>query len=875
MNSYLDIQLRKQRHSKAIVNRNNACRQLLLKQQPDVGDIEEIEEIEEGSGENTPLRNRAYWEDDESDGYDPRIRWIQGEHGRYFYDTRSGPQSMYWEEMTPPEGFISDREFNNIVDQFAEITGSNEDEVRRDLQNSESSLAITWREAVNGTYENTNPIHVPGTSMELLDRIIDRSVSLGGTTSEGPGRYEAAGRTLGNAAQTMRRDQVAALAEDGINTTAYVEAIRQGEAIREQREQEESDEPTPRRRTLPYEKVGVSETVFDGLSPWGQASLDSSEVADNNLSLFRTFPDVWLSDAGDAEIPAEHKAADGRVTVIIPESKRGGPLVAKDRRGNPITYPVDMVKRANDIVNAHNRTILEDSIAREGGVVEDLPNSFTALARKDTSIKEAARADGVPEEVVSELKQRAVLYTFEEWIQRRDAIYKRFLKRARNQQKSNKENYGSYTPQRVGDFDEKGIGVIGVPTREWVEEHGSDVIRVYDSFKELIDTPLPVSARVWPPAEEGLSLKDGSEFTNAFQSDREDKTVYQLVNAWFNYNRQRLKQRSPDKYLNEKHGVLGGFASAVVANVSDSIKDGSGTDSTVISIDATGTIGAALQYRDGGRGGTWSANRAGTHPKGFTSWPMDEVAVALETAVNEAGQGLSMGQQLRNPPDDLKDLRKILRGWRDHGGTLVSTSGREQTDRTHAALVFMEFASRFLKEGGRDVETSPLSGYVKDMYKTFGFADGYRASRLNMLWTLTTMGGSYLPREEISIDEYTRSGGELEGAERGWFDEETGHTIDDVMQKSLGTGLNKIAYTEKHDTIKTDNRLDVLQGMLDNLMNKADEIYGFTDKKLAQANEQEIQDLQVYLEMDDEEFEEYLESVMYMFAGTGHPESSE
>ena len=44
MASYLETQLRKQRHSKAIVKRNNDRRQLLLKQQPDVGDIEEIEE---------------------------------------------------------------------------------------------------------------------------------------------------------------------------------------------------------------------------------------------------------------------------------------------------------------------------------------------------------------------------------------------------------------------------------------------------------------------------------------------------------------------------------------------------------------------------------------------------------------------------------------------------------------------------------------------------------------------------------------------------------------------------------------------------------------------------------------------------------------
>ena len=200
----------------------------------------------------------------------------------------------------------------------------------------------------------------------------------------------------------------------------------------------------------------------------------------------------------------------------------------------------------------------------------------------------------------------------------------------------------------------------------------------------------------------------------------------------------------------------------------------------------------------------------------------------------------------------MRGLRRAWSGWSEYGGTLESTTHRDQTDRSHAALVFFEFASRFLKEGGKSVSTSGISDYVTDHYKRFGFAGGNNANRLNILWTLTTQGGSYLPREK---------------------NEETGE--DDVISKSFDTRLNKVAYTEKHDTIKTDNPLDALQGMLDNLMNKADERYGFTDKKLAQANEQELEDLQDNLEMDDEEFKEYLEGFMYMFAGTGHTESSE
>ena len=227
---------------------------------------------------------------------------------------------------------------------------------------------------------------------------------------------------------------------------------------------------------------------------------------------------------------------------------------------------------------------------------------------------------------------------------------------------------------------------------------------------------------------------------------------------------------------------------------------------------------------------------------------MDEITTALDNAIVEAGQDIPLMQQRRNPV--IKELRETLGGWREHGRPLESTTQREGVDRYHAALVFFEFASRFLKEGGKSVSTSGISAYVTDHYKRFGFAGGTEANRLNILWTLTTKGGTNLPREKRT-------------------DSETGEEIDDVILKSFDTGLNKVAYTEKHDTIKTDNRLDVLQEMLDNLMNKADERYGFTNKKLAQANEQELEDLQDYLEMDDEEFEEYLEDFMYMFAGTG------
>jgi hypothetical protein len=859
MASYLETRLRKQRHNKAIVNRNTARRQLLLKQQPDVGAIEsEDENLPEGV---VPV----YWRDDQSDGYDPRIRWTRGPRGRYYYDSSEGVRTF--DDETIPEGFISEREFNNIVDQFSNLTGRDRAEVGRELQNSETSLAITWMEAVNGTYENVHPSNVEGTSMELLDGIVNRSVSLGGTASEGPGRYEAAGRTLSNAAKTMRRDQVAVLAEDGVYTTGHVreetrqrerelasmqEAVQEPESVdadwdfaaRREEIQREADrveqyeealrqsrEPAPRRRTLPYEKEGVSEEVFNSWSSWGQASLADSALVANNVELFQSFPDVWLSDAGNAEVPSRYKDAEVTVTP-----KSIGTVLKKNTK-----YPFDLVKRANDIVNAHNRTILEDSIAREGGVVEDLPNSFTALSRKDTSIKEAARADGVPEEVVSRLKERAVLHTFEEWMTRKDTLYKVYRRKARNQQKKNKQKYGSHTPQRVEMFDESGTGVVGTPTTDWSEEYGSFVKDAAEAFSEFQKVVIPSSARVWPPEEIGLSPKDDSKFINALQGGRTGK-VRELIQEWFDYNVERLRLTDPVKASNE---VKWDFAARQVESATSSIINNEDVPTRIISIDDNGAIGAVLNYSESDYG-NWSVSSAGTSPKGFSSWPVDEITTALDNAIVEAGQDIPLMEQIRNPV--IMGLRTTLGGWQEHGRPLESTTTRGVVDRYHAALVFFEFAARFLRAGpekGKSVYTSGISGYVTDHYKRFGFAGGNNANRLNMLWTLTTQGGTSLPREKNEEGE------------------------DDVIQKSFGTGLNKVAYTEKHDTIKTDNRLDVLQEMLDNLMNKADERYGFTDKKLAQANEQELEDLQDYLEMDDEEFEEYLEGFMYMFAGTG------
>jgi len=874
MASYLETRLRKQRHNKAIVNRNNDRRQLLLKQQPDVGDV-----TEETSGEDVPLRNRAYWEDDESDGYDERIRWIQGEQGQYFYDTRRGPQSDSWGETTPPEGFISNREFAGVTTHFAELLHTDEDEVSRELESAESPLSVAWQAAVQG------------------DSNLSRRTSLARAIADFHNiSSEEAGRRLVTAAQAMRSDQMAALAEDGVYTTGYIgHAIRQREEDEAEVEAIESEEaqPTSRRRTMPYEAVGISEAVFNSLSPWGQASLDSLAAAKSNKELFDSFPDVWLSDAGDATYPSEYTQFgeygydDDAITAKVAESRVGTPLKKKTK------YFADLVTRANRVVDEDNRrTIneyLEKRVDEEGGTHQSHAPAVYAVLASDTHavgsrgdmalLKEAAREDGLPEEVV---KKRAVLYTFEEWMKLKDTLWKTKVSAARTQQESNKEQYGSYIPQRVTNFDESGTGVIGVPTSDWVGEHGSFVREASASFTALKELVIPSSARVWPPQEEGLTTKDGLKFINALQVGEQGSTVQALISSWFTYNVKRLRLRDPVKASNEANW---GFGAMQVESAARGISDNyTPIDERIISIDNNGNIGAALNYSVGDDN-VWHVGSAGASPKGFSSWPQDEIRVVLDNAINERvgelykqGKAQSRGDLRRVNDPENTELRKIMKGWKKDGRALQSPTARGVVDRHHATLVFFEFASKFLREGGERVETSGISGYVKDHYKRFGFVNAREATRLNILWSLTTMrgGGSYLPREQVSIDDYRRSGGVSERGQSTWFDEETGSMIDDVMTKSFGTGLNKVAYTEKHDTIKTDNRLDVLQEMLDNLMNKAwDKRYGFTDKKLAQANEQEIKDLQDNSEMDDEEFEEFLEGNMYMLAGTGQLESSE
>jgi hypothetical protein len=209
-----------------------------------------------------------------------------------------------------------------------------------------------------------------------------------------------------------------------------------------------------------------------------------------------------------------------------------------------------------------------------------------------------------------------------------------------------------------------------------------------------------------------------------------------------------------------------------------------------------------------------------------------------------------MMQALSDP--SVKQLKEALKGWETHGRPLMSTTaggeGKINSDKLHGNNVFMQLAAEFIKGKGGSIGTSPLTPFVRDLYKTFGFVEGSQASRLNVLWTLTVVGTPFLPRSGSKTM--------VDGVE-----------VDDVIRKS------RVAYTKKHDTINTDSRLEVLQGMLDNLVKKQSK----SSKKdyRYERSDKELLEYQQLLEMDDEEFSEFLNDMHLMVLGIGPPESSE
>ena len=179
MSSYLEVQRIKQRLSKSIVDRNNFRRQFIAKQQPDVGNIEPSEEsLPEGV---VPV----YWRDEQADSYDPRIRWTMGPRGQYYYDSREGVRT-FDEEL--PEGFLSEREFNQSVDLVARNTYLDQTTVEMNLRNPDSILSKIRNAALEGDTDTIRRYEDSTTSLSYYvdaDTIVSLFTGIRGSVLDG------------------------------------------------------------------------------------------------------------------------------------------------------------------------------------------------------------------------------------------------------------------------------------------------------------------------------------------------------------------------------------------------------------------------------------------------------------------------------------------------------------------------------------------------------------------------------------------------------------------------------------------------------------------------------------------------------------------
>ena len=70
------------------------------------------------SDDSVPAANRVYWRDHQSEGYDPRLQWREGENGQFYYDSRQGTRSF-----TQPQEFLTVAEASRVIDEIEATTG--------------------------------------------------------------------------------------------------------------------------------------------------------------------------------------------------------------------------------------------------------------------------------------------------------------------------------------------------------------------------------------------------------------------------------------------------------------------------------------------------------------------------------------------------------------------------------------------------------------------------------------------------------------------------------------------------------------------------------------------------------------------------------
>ena len=705
MTSYRDIWLRKQRHSKAIISKNNAARELLLKQErPDIGDTSD------SSFSSVPGPDRVYWREHQAEGYDPRLQWMQGENGQFYYDGRSGARSF-----SQPEGFLTHDEETIVINSIYDATDHTitPEQAARLFS---SALGESDEEGVQSWARGLAQVN-GGASRDYIPQIRQR-------------------------AEEIRRDTLTSLARQGIYTTAYVnhnptgegleeaqralqeepvEEVDFGDSVEVQRtgedtrgrpltEEEERElqqgveeqlernrqrssvsEPEPTREVPEYVKAGIKEEIYQQLSPWGKEALSSPNLRATR-KLWEGAVDVIVVKANDAVKPPSY--TESGASVSNSADKQGRPLTEMKRRGGILNWmrnvPRGEFNAANQIIDRYNREV------------------------------DAGREEGPK-------KKKARRLSFSQWMVERDKTFQSALTRAFTAQQTNKRDSGSYYTPSVANFSNSGSSVIGVPTSSWIAQNGQTVRERHQKVDSFLRTPIPSYAKVFPPQDckEGSPLVSRSNYANFVRS---------LVEAWMNCNKEKIT--SPVKRVNLENW---GFGENTANGIQSSIAMGSGTNNAVASIDANGEVEASITWSGGG--GEYYVGSFGASAKSTPIYPNKEIEQALSDAISD--ESISV--------DDRKKLRNILRGWRRYGQPHPSERVRGQINRRGAHDAIGGFFKRFLEDpSATKISNGPLSPYVSDLYSRFGFVNGRIALRHNILWSAVTAFPEYVPESELS-----------------------------------------------------------------------------------------------------------------------------
>jgi len=972
MASYLDVHNRKRRQSKLIIDRNNARRkelilkeQLFLKQErPDV------ENISEESDDEVPAEERVYWRRDQSSGYNSLLRWMRGERGYYYYDGREGSRTF---GDSIPEGFISQREFDTVSRQFnVLLPNENDESVRRELQNPESSLSFTWRAAVTGTYRATPPDALSGTNMELMNGLMDRQ-GLG----TGHDALEEAGRRLGRGAEILRDEQTEELAAGGVFTTDYVNqtAIEEGDLEDVPEEEEEEEEGVEEEEDDNEESLGTEansgftwraipeladlrDEIVEEIDPneqypedevnttadrmfdertgnnwyvygtrtstgYGYVAIVTSPVtmtryqsdsytspmmlltAQNaNVELWeleadgsrtnttiemgeegifgpdstmrdllevmgegdsgidepteptedgeqrpkeawaRIIPDMSveeyesLSDWGKQSLStaetirdneqmwgespfviivdpgdAKNAATYDRINVTVREPSPGRPFKATSKGRRGVNWVTGMPRGKFDAAN--------EAI----DIHNDAVNSITSSPDAAQNMRDYLEDRGEEER----LYKKATKLSFKDWIIERDNTFQLQLNRSRNAQDENLSKYGNYFHPRISNFEAQGNDVIGVPTHEWLHQFGDDVYEREKKIKQMLQLSIPANIPLLPPILTDADLDDPAVYR---RTDR-IMNLSDVLAQWYEFNLNVLRTRDAVSHDNEKNGQWG--HRRVQSAVRD-IENGQ-VSQKIVSLDGNMELGAMLSFHKSGT--EWSIGVAGANLKNFSSYPYQNIDTALKMIIRATrGDNTQVGT---TGVAANKYWRGIRNNWNEYGKPHPSATLRETPQRRHGQWVFQEFARKFLKEGGQTVSTMGLSNYVTEKYKEYGFVDGHNASRLNILWTLAYFAPDWIPHDS-------------EG---------------NLIEKSF------VAYSETHDTIIKEPRLDTLQWMLNDLIMKNNKEPELSEERLAQWDEEDAQRQMEWLGLTEEEYAEFIESFNGVLSGTGNPDAEE